>query len=485
MYIRTTNGSNILQRRHEPCGNHKTARPIISLLGFQYKSNANSALSDSRVNRPAREAKVCAAIGSEVTDSSAAIDDSTKSTNGNGLEAAPPEPLQLFVQVVTGIEKVSAEEWDACASGNGVVNPFLLHAFLLALEITGCATREEGWLPQHVLVRDNATKQLLGAVPLYLKSHSYGEYVFDNAWASSYHRTGQSYYPKLQCCVPFTPATGVRLLLRASPSAPAVKRALAQTLRTITDELKVSSLHVTFTEEEEAQLLQQEGFLHRTGIQYHWHNRGYETFEDYLGVLKANKRKNVKQERKAVKAAGIELRRQDGHSLRPRDWDSFYSFYINTTDRKWGQAYLKRGFFHALGETMPDHVMMATAYQDGKMVAGALNLIGSDTIFGRNWGCAHGLDVKHLHFELCYYQAIEAAIERKLPRVEAGAQGEHKIQRGYLPSRTHSVHYIRDEGFREAVSTFLRRESGQIEYTLEALTAQASPYKQPQPLQST
>eukprot|EP00208_Stichococcus_sp_RCC1054_P007623 CAMPEP_0206140138 /NCGR_PEP_ID=MMETSP1473-20131121/8532_1 /ASSEMBLY_ACC=CAM_ASM_001109 /TAXON_ID=1461547 /ORGANISM="Stichococcus sp, Strain RCC1054" /LENGTH=451 /DNA_ID=CAMNT_0053534183 /DNA_START=303 /DNA_END=1658 /DNA_ORIENTATION=- len=418
------------------------------------------------------------AASSNGSDSSSPVEGDSPSDKESPAENGTKAPqILLEVQVATGMDMVKAEEWDACASGCGVVNPFLSHAFLLALEVTGSAAKEEGWLPQHVLVRDAGTKELLGAVPLYLKSHSYGEYVFDNSWAYAYQNLGGSYYPKLQSCVPFTPVTGARVLLRPSTVMPAVRRVLAQTLKAIADELGVSSLHMTFTQESEAEVLQKEGYLRRTGIQYHWENRGYKDFEEYLAALKMRKRKNVRTERKAVRASGLVLKKQSGHDLRPRDWDAFYDFYLNTTDKKWGQAYLKRGFFHAIGETMPDAILLASAYQDDELVAGALNLVGSDCIYGRNWGCKYGLDVKHLHFELCYYQAIEAAIERGIPRVEAGAQGEHKIQRGYLPTLTHSVHYIRDERFRTAVAGFLKRENAEIDYALEALTAEASPYK--------
>lgn len=386
----------------------------------------------------------------------------------------------MEVQVVTSITKVGQEEWDECAIGSGEVNPFLLWAFFHALEDSGSAVADEGWLPQHVLVRNQATRQLLGVCPMYLKSHSYGEYVFDHSWAGMYSRAGMRYYPKLQSCVPFTPVTGRRMLLRPGPYGEAVANALAGTLVTIADQLGVSSLHMTFNTQQEWGAMRQQGYLCRTGIQYHWDNQQYSTFDDFLMDLKQSKRKNIRQERKKVVSEGLRVRRLTGDDIKSDHWDAFYRFYLNTVDRKWGSAYLTRDFFFQLGETMADKVLLVVA-DDGegsKPVAAALNMIGSDALFGRNWGCARDCNVKNLHFELCYYQAIEAAIELRLPRVEAGAQGEHKIQRGYLPTMTYSSHYIRDDMARQAVDRFLRSERAQVEYTLEALNKEASPYKE-------
>ncbi|KAK9837165.1 hypothetical protein WJX81_007626 [Elliptochloris bilobata] len=365
-------------------------------------------------------------------------------------------------ELIASIEQVSEEEWDACATqgGHGETNPFVLHSFLHALEASRSAVKEEGWLPQHVLLQDDLGR-LLACCPLYLKSHSQGEYVFDHSWAQSAYHMGIRYYPKLQSCSPFSPVTGARLLVRDPSNAPALTVALARTLQQVADEYKVSSLHITFNTEEEWRALEGEGFLSRIGLQYHWVNRDYASFEDFLAALKQSKRKSIRQERKSVSASGLVLRRLSGCEITPKIWEAFYRFYRNTTDAKWGQAYLTRDFFHRLGETMGDRVVLATAAEaDGTPVAGALNLRGSHALFGRNWGCTR--EVKHLHFELCYYQALDAAIQLKLPRVEAGAQGEHKIQRGYLPSKTYSSHYIRDPMLRGAVANFLRRERAQL-----------------------
>ncbi|KAK9828957.1 hypothetical protein WJX72_003039 [[Myrmecia] bisecta] len=387
--------------------------------------------------------------------------------------------LDLKAQVISSIYQVSQEEWDACATGSGELNPFLLWSFLKALEDSQSAVREQGWLPQHVLVRNETTNELLGCCPMFLKLHSYGEYVFDHGWASAAARMGMPYYPKLQSCVPFTPVTGQRMMVKAGPHSTAIRKAMAETLIGIADELQVSGLHVTFNTEEEWAQAGALGYLQRTGIQYHWENRGYHVFDDFLMELKQSKRKNIRQERKGVANAGLRMQRLTGDDLKAKHWDAFFKFYRNTTDRKWGQPYLTREFFHQLGETMPDRVMLVVAEESGggPLVAGALNLIGSEALYGRNWGCGHGPTIKHLHFELCYYQAIEAAIELGLARVEAGAQGEHKIQRGYLPSLTYSSHYIRNEVLRDAIDKALRRERMQIAYTLEALTQQASPFK--------
>lgn len=394
-----------------------------------------------------------------------------------------------MVSVAQSISEVDAEEWDACACGDGETNPFLLHAFLRALEVSGSACGEQGWLPQHLTVRD-ASGALVGCAPVYLKSHSYGEYVFDSSWASFAARMGVSYYPKLQCCVPFTPVTGSRLLVSAAarggggPGYPAVASALAQGLRAVGDAYDVSSVHVTFDTAAECDRLSGEGFLRRVGIQYHWYNEGYGSFDDFLMDLRQGKRKNIRQERKKVARAGLRCRRLSGADLTPEVWDRFYGWYRGTVDRKWGTAYLTRGFFEELGRTMGDRVLLVVAEEDGtqgpegRLVAGALNLVGSHALFGRNWGCDEGRDVPGLHFEVCYYQALEAAIERGLPRVEAGAQGEHKIQRGYLPRKTYSSHLLREPSVRAAVGSFLDRERAEMEYAVRALTEHVSPFKE-------
>jgi len=382
----------------------------------------------------------------------------------------------MSISVVDSIASVSKEEWDACAMGSGEYNPFLSHAFLQILEESGSACREEGWAPQHVLARDDSGA-LMGCVPMYLKGHSYGEYVFDNSWAQAYQNTGNQYYPKLQSCVPFTPVTGSRLLIADGPYRGEIRSALASALTQVADAVGVSSLHVTFNTEEEWEEMRERGFLARTGVQFHWENHDYKSFDDFLMELKQSKRKNIRQERKKVAAAGIVVKKLRGAEIERRHWDAFYGFYLDTTSRKWGQAYLTEEFFTLLGERMAEDVLLVVAEEaeTGAVVAGALNLIGSAALYGRNWGCEKRY--KNLHFELCYYAAIEAAIEWGLPRVEAGAQGEHKIQRGYLPSKTYSSHFIRNPGFAGAVDEFLEKEREGIDNAIDKLMEQ-SPFKE-------
>ncbi len=366
----------------------------------------------------------------------------------------------IAVRVVSRIAELPAAEWDLCAGPN----PFVSHAFLSALEESGSATRETGWLPQHLVIAGR-DQRLMGAVPLYLKSHSYGEYVFDWGWADAYERAGGSYYPKLQACVPFTPVTGPRLLLHPDCERPPVARALTAGMLELARRTQVSSLHVTFPTEAEWRDLGEAGFLRRTGLQYHWENRGYASFDDFLASLASRKRKAIKKERRAVAESGVGLRALTGGEIEPRHWDAFHRFYRATSDKKWGPAYLTREFFHRLGETMGERVVLIVAEWQGEPVGAALNLVGDEpeggVLYGRNWG---GVDrFKFLHFEACYYQAIDYAIRHRLARVEAGAQGEHKIQRGYLPATTYSAHWIRDPALRQAVAHFLERERRAID----------------------
>jgi predicted N-acyltransferase len=377
---------------------------------------------------------------------------------------------RVTVKVVSALSDIPAAAWDACAGSD---NPFVSHAFLEALEASGSATAESGWLPQHLALEDEKG-ELLGAVPLYLKSHSYGEYIFDWGWASAYERAGGRYYPKLQCAVPFTPVTGPRLLLR--PDAPA---AAADTLVAAMLELarrhKVSSLHVTFPTEPEWQRLGEAGFLQRIGQQFHWQNEGYGSFDDFLEALNSRKRKQIRRERRDALQGGIEIEMLTGGDIKNAHWDAFYRFYRSTSDRKWGEAYLTRRFFDLLGERMAERVLLVMAKKSGRYVAGALNLFGSETLFGRNWGCLG--DFPFLHFEACYYRAIDFAIARGLKRVEAGAQGQHKIQRGYLPTPVYSAHWIRDPGFARAVADFVMRERRALESEMEQLEETLSPFR--------
>jgi predicted N-acyltransferase len=349
-------------------------------------------------------------------------------------------------------------------------NPFISHAFLAALEASGSAGARTGWQPQH-LVAETAAGEILGVAPCYLKSHSRGEYVFDHGWAEAYERAGGSYYPKLQVSVPFTPATGRRLLVRPGAAAEETRAGLAAGLMELCRLRDASSAHLTFLTEPEWHFLGAQGFLQRMDRQFHWENAGYGSFEDFLSALAARKRKAIRRERREAVASGVTIDWLTGSDLTEAAWDAFFAFYMETGSRKWGRPYLTRTFYSLVGESMRDHILLVMARRAGRYVAGALNFIGSDTLFGRHWGA-----IEHhpfLHFELCYYQAIEFAIARKLARVEAGAQGEHKLARGYLPTTTYSAHYIVDAGLRRAIADYLKRERAYVEAAGEELAGYA------------
>lgn len=354
------------------------------------------------------------------------------------------------------IAEIDRAEWDHCAGDDcvGGGNPFVAHDFLSALEDSGAVSPTAGWGPRHLALRD-AAGRLVGAVPLYLKSHSLGEYVFDQAWADAYMRAGGRYYPKLLAAVPFTPVTGPRLL--AAPEAPGdVRESLARAAAEFAEEHGLSSLHVNFITAQDRELLARTGFLLRADTQFHWENEGYGSFEDFLASLSSRKRKAIRRERRDALADGITVEIVTGADLREEHWDAFFAFYMDTGSRKWGRPYLNRLFFSLLGERMADRVVLILARRAGRYIAGALNLEGGGMLYGRYWGA-----IEHhpfLHFELCYYQAMEYAIARGLRRVEAGAQGEHKLMRGYLPNTTWSAHWICDPGFRAAVARFLAEE---------------------------
>ncbi|MBC8339371.1 MAG: N-acetyltransferase [Rhodospirillales bacterium] len=377
------------------------------------------------------------------------------------------------VNVLGSIHEVEAAAWDACV---GADNPFCAWGFLSALEDSGSASDASGWLARHLAVRDEAG-ELMSCAPLYLKSHSYGEYVFDWGWADAFERAGGRYYPKLQCAVPFTPVTGRRLLVRNDlPIAlqDELTDAMAQAMVTLGERLGVSSLHVTFPTESEWRRFGEHGLLTRLGQQFHWENRGYADFDGFLAELTSRKRKAIRKERASVAAHGLDFRWLTGSDLSEAHWDAFYRFYRDTTDKKWGQNYLHRDFFSLLGERMGEHVVLVMAEDSGRPVAGALNIRGADTLYGRNWGC--NKDFKFLHFEACYYQAIEYAIQHGLKWVEAGAQGPHKVQRGYLPRTTYSAHWIADPGFRNAIEHFIDDERRSIEEDMQYL-AEGSPFR--------
>lgn len=381
---------------------------------------------------------------------------------------------QVVIRVVHAISEVKAEEWDACANPPGEArNPFVSHAFLKALEESGSATRSTGWAPYHLVIEEPGGK-LAGCLPMYLKNHSRGEYVFDYGWADAFERAGGRYYPKLQVSVPFTPASGRRLLARPGPACAHIEKQLLAGAMEVCRQLEASSIHFTFLPKEQWDALGKIGLLQRTDQQFHWTNRDYATFDDFLADLASRKRKNLKKERARALENGIEIEWVTGADLTEDHWDAFFMFYMDTGARKWGTPYLTREFFSLINETMADDTLLIMAKREGRYIAGALNFIGSDTLFGRNWGCIE--DHPFLHFECCYYQAIDFAISRGLKKVEAGAQGAHKLARGYLPEHTYSAHYIANPGLREAVGDYLERERAYIDQDIEML-GEHSPFR--------
>jgi uncharacterized protein len=389
---------------------------------------------------------------------------------------------EITLEAVPSVSDIEAADWDACANprrhpasldgldtllsseaiGNScsklVYNPFVSHAFFSAMEASGSATARTGWGPRHLIAKVGGA--VAGIVPCYLKSHSQGEYVFDRGWADAYERAGGRYYPKLQASVPFTPATGPRLLIRGGVDQDAIGTALASGLVALCGVSKASSAHVTFAREAESKFLAEHGFLQRTDQQFHWRNHGFGSFDDFLATLNSRHRKAIKRERREAVANGITIHWLTGGDITEDAWDAFFAFYMETGSRKWGRPYLTRSFFSLVGETMAEDVLLVMAKRNNRWIAGAINFIGSEALFGRNWGA-----IEHhpfLHFEVCYYQAIDFAIKRGLKTVEAGAQGEHKIARGYLPQTTYSAHYVADPGLRRAISDYLKRERAYV-----------------------
>ena len=371
----------------------------------------------------------------------------------------------VTARIADGVAQLSATEWDACA-GDG--NPFVGHAFLAALESSGSVGRRSGWQPVPIIV-NGAEGRAAAIAPAYAKSHSQGEYVFDHGWADAWARAGGSYYPKLQIASPFSPVPGPRLLLRDPTAAPALLAAV----EAVVDQHHLSSAHATFITPDQVPLFEAAGWLIREGTQFHWANHGYATFDDFLAALASRKRKAIRKERAAA-VEGLEIVHLTGSEIDEAEWDAFWRFYQDTGSRKWGRPYLTRGFFTEIGRTMGNRVLLILARRRGRAIAGALNLIGADALYGRYWGATE--EVPFLHFELCYYQAIDAAIARGLARVEAGAQGEHKLARGYEPVPTWSAHYIPDPGFRRAVADFLARERRSVEAD-QAFLGEMTPFK--------
>ena len=374
----------------------------------------------------------------------------------------------LTLSLHSRIDEIGAEAWDRLRPDG---NPFHSYAYLHALEDTGCVEGHAGWQPVHLALRD-ATGAARGVMPLYVKQHSMGEYVFDQAWARAYEQAGGAYYPKLLNGIPFTPVTGARLL---SPE-PAVRQALAEAAIKVCDQNRLSSLHINFPTEAEWRELGDMGLLQRQDQQFWWDNNGYATFDDFLAELSSNRRKVIRRERRDVQAA-LQLRALSGGEITEAHLNALYGFIENTYDRKWGTGspYLTRDFFSRVRETMGDRMVLIFAYDGDDAVAGAINFIGDETLYGRQWGAT--VDVPFLHFEVCYYQAIDFAIARGLKRVEAGTQGEHKLSRGYLPNPVYSAHYIRDKRLREPVARFLDSERDAVVEHMHMLEEEASPFK--------
>jgi predicted N-acyltransferase len=381
--------------------------------------------------------------------------------------------MDFRIQIHNAVADIGREAWDACASPSG--DPFLSFDFLDACEASGSAVPEQGWAGRHLSLVDE-TGRVLGVMPLWLKGHSQGEYVFDHSWADAYQRAGGRYYPKLLSAVPFTPVTGPRFLAHPDADAVPVRQALLQGAIALTEQLGVSSLHVNFPTEGDWTAMGEAGLLLRQDMQFVWRNDGYATFEDFLAALSANRRKTIRRERREARE-GLDIRVLTGTDIAETHWDAFFAFYMDTGARKWGRPYLTRDFFSRIGATMADRIALLMAFRDGVAIAGALNLIGRDALYGRQWGALE--EVPFLHFELCYYQAIDFAISRGLSRVEAGAQGQHKIARGYLPSPVYSAHFIADPALRAPVARYLDGERPAVAAEIDAISAELSPFRRP------
>ena len=379
-----------------------------------------------------------------------------------------------IVKLVSSLSDIDAAAWDACANPDPATsNPFVSHAFLKALEDAETVGGRTGWIPRHLVLEDE-TGGVAAAAPCYVKGHSQGEYVFDHGWAEAYGQAGGRYYPKLQIAVPFTPVPGPRLLVKPGARAAADEQLLAAAAIEVARQNGLSSIHMTFMARDTQTRVAALGYLPRAGLQFHWHNQGYATFDDFLGSFASRKRKSVRKERAEALAPGITIEHISGRAITQTHWDAFYEFYIDTGNRKWGQPYLNRAFFSHLGQAMPECCLLVMAKRNGKYIAGALNLIGGDCLYGRYWGALE--QHPSLHFEVCYYQAIDFAIAHGLARVEAGAQGEHKLARGYLPVETYSAHWIADPGLKRAVERYLKQERAMVTENSAELT-DMGPYR--------
>jgi predicted N-acyltransferase len=380
----------------------------------------------------------------------------------------------MIIKIEPSLININPKQWNEFShpkttDKNLKINPFISYEFLYALEASGSTKIKNGWGGAHILLEDEA-ENLLAACPAYLKSHSMGEYVFDQGWADAYSRAGGEYYPKLQISVPFTPATAPKLLAGDEDKAVDLKRMLASSIPELCARLGASSAHATFLTEEDKDIFLEAGFLERNDKQYHWFNENYGSFDDFLEALSSRKRKLIRRERRDALANGITIECLTGSDIKTEHMEAFYTFYMDTGSRKWGRPYLTRAFFSIIQETMPDQILLIMAKREGQYIAGAINFIGGDVLYGRNWGCIE--NHPFLHFEVCYYQAIDFAIQKGLKKVEAGAQGEHKLARGYRPVTTYSAHYIADPSFRQAVANYLQEERNYIAELQDTLSEQ-------------
>ncbi|WP_443643072.1 GNAT family N-acetyltransferase [Candidatus Levibacter sp. Uisw_134_01] len=377
----------------------------------------------------------------------------------------------MKIELASSLSNIDKNQWNKLNICN---HPFTSYEFLNALETSNSVSTKTGWTPKHILVK-NAANNLIGASPNYLKMHSYGEYIFDHSWANAFENAGGQYYPKLLSAIPFTPATGPRILLSPQKKKnDEIFKLIIFTYEQLVKNNNLSSAHMNFITKQLSDTLNKRNWIKREGLQFHWYNKKYQSFDDFLGELKSTKRKAIKKERKKINEYGLTIERLTGDALNVKIWDSFYEFYLSTIDKKWGGAYLTKDFFYSINRSMKNKILLVIAKKNNDIIAGALNFVGENTLYGRNWGSK--LDVPFLHFELCYYQAIEYAIENKIQIVEAGAQGHHKIQRGYIATSTYSAHYIQNDSFDKAIRGFVEMEANEINKQIEVINQQGSPY---------
>ncbi|MDC0548173.1 GNAT family N-acetyltransferase [Alphaproteobacteria bacterium] len=377
----------------------------------------------------------------------------------------------MKIELASSLRNIDKNQWNKLNICN---HPFTSYEFLNALETSNSVSTKTGWTPKHILVK-SAANDLIGASPNYLKMHSYGEYIFDHSWANAFENAGGQYYPKLLSAIPFTPATGPRILLSPQKNNnDEIFKLIIGTYEQLVKNNNLSSAHINFITKQLSDTLNKRNWIKREGLQFHWYNKKYQSFDDFLDELKSTKRKAIKKERKKINEYGLTIERLTGDALNVKIWDSFYEFYLSTIDKKWGGAYLTKNFFYSINQSMKNKILLVIAKKNNDIIAGALNFLGENTLYGRNWGSK--LDIPFLHFELCYYQAIEYAIENKIQIVEAGAQGHHKIQRGYIATSTYSAHYIQNDSFDKAVRGFVEMEAKEVNKQIEIINQQGSPY---------